>query len=516
MGGRCPMRCRWRWMAAIWVGALLIDAFTVGRSAWHCRSAFAEDTAAAKMHVREEWQVISLGDDRVGYARQTQHRFRESSVDIVTNRVETHMKFKRFGQELKITTILHTKERLNGELLEFQFEMQNPPASSVNSSGVVEGSFLRYEMNVAGRNVEKRIPWGKDMKSPTYQDRAIEYLKLQPGKSTSFETFLPELGRSAQIRITVNGPAKTKTFDGSQRDLLSANLSNSLLPGMTTKLYLDAGLHVVKSETPYLGSQMIAHAVPAEEALKEITGKELDIVVNTLIPVKPIRHAHQTSKVVYRIRIPGEVAKDYFSTGDTQQVEAIDRETVKVTVSKAVIPTSQRIVSPGEDYLRATSYLQTGDFRVQQHARQAAAVETNPWRVACAMEEYVHRKLTKKNFSTATASAAEVAERLEGDCTEHATLLAAMLRVKQIPSRVAVGLVYIDKMSKFGGHMWTEAYIGGKWIPLDATLGQGGIGAAHIKLADSSFAEDAPAPVTAFLPLMNVLGNIDITVLDVE
>jgi transglutaminase-like putative cysteine protease len=124
------------------------------------------------------------------------------------------------------------------------------------------------------------------------------------------------------------------------------------------------------------------------------------------------------------------------------------------------------------------------------------------------MEQYVYKELKKKNFSTALASAAEVAKSLEGDCTEHACLLAAMLRVEKIPSRVAVGLVYAERFGAFGGHMWTEAWLDGKWVPLDATLGKGGIGAGHIKLADSSFADEGPSPVTSFVPLMNMLSNV--------
>ena len=62
--------------------------------------------------------------------------------------------------------------------------------------------------------------------------------------------------------------------------------------------------------------------------------------------------------------------------------------------------------------------------------------------------------------------------------------------------------------------MWTEALLGDQWVPLDATLGLGGIGAAHIKLAESCFADNGPSPMTAFLPLLRVLGRIELTVVD--
>ena len=130
------------------------------------------------------------------------------------------------------------------------------------------------------------------------------------------------------------------------------------------------------------------------------------------------------------------------------------------------------------------------------------------------MEKYVNQKLQNKDFSTALASAGEVARSLQGDCTEHAVLLAAMLRARHIPSRIAVGLVYIEPLAAFGTHMWTEVLLGDRWVPLDATLGLGGIGADRIKLADSSFADNGPSPMTTFLPLLHVLGRIELTVVE--
>jgi transglutaminase/protease-like cytokinesis protein 3 len=115
------------------------------------------------------------------------------------------------------------------------------------------------------------------------------------------------------------------------------------------------------------------------------------------------------------------------------------------------------------------------------------------------------------------ASAAEVAKDLSGDCTEHAVLLAAMCRARGIPARVAVGLVYVPEPSSFGGHMWTEVFVRGKWIPLDATLGKGGIAADHIKFADSSFSDDGDStPLTAFLPMVSVLSKLKIEVREVK
>jgi hypothetical protein len=119
-----------------------------------------------------------------------------------------------------------------------------------------------------------------------------------------------------------------------------------------------------------------------------------------------------------------------------------------------------------------------------------------------------------KNFTQAFATAAEVAQSKEGDCTEHAVLLAALARARDIPARGAMGLVYYPSGSGFAYHMWTEVWINDRWIPLDATLGRGGIGAAHFKLADSNLA--GASAYSAMLPVIRVFGRLELEVVAAE
>ena len=133
-----------------------------------------------------------------------------------------------------------------------------------------------------------------------------------------------------------------------------------------------------------------------------------------------------------------------------------------------------------------------------------------------ALERWVRDNVKDKNFSTLMASAAEVAEKLSGDCTEHACLLAAMLRSRGVPSRVVVGLMYVPRDSAFGGHMWTEAFLNGVWVPLDGVLGKGRVGADHIKFLDAGLDDDEGDGFAAFVPVVSALGKMRIEVLEVE
>ena len=77
-----------------------------------------------------------------------------------------------------------------------------------------------------------------------------------------------------------------------------------------------------------------------------------------------------------------------------------------------------------------------------------------------------------------------------------------------------MGLVYYPPENGFAYHMWNEVWIQDRWVPLDATLGLGGIGAAHLKLADSNL--KGATAYSAFLPVLQVLGRIHLEIEEVQ
>ncbi|MGE3803990.1 MAG: transglutaminase family protein, partial [Gemmataceae bacterium] len=124
--------------------------------------------------------------------------------------------------------------------------------------------------------------------------------------------------------------------------------------------------------------------------------------------------------------------------------------------------------------------------------------------------------MKNKNFTEAFATADHVAKSLEGDCTEHAMLTAAMCRAAGVPSRTAIGLVYVDAAAgpTMGFHMWTEVWVDGQWLPIDATLGRGYVGASHLKISDHSWHEIQS--LTPLLPVVRVVGKVSISVAGVN
>ncbi|TWU18937.1 Transglutaminase-like superfamily protein [Allorhodopirellula heiligendammensis] len=109
---------------------------------------------------------------------------------------------------------------------------------------------------------------------------------------------------------------------------------------------------------------------------------------------------------------------------------------------------------------------------------------------AVELNRTVHSLLSFVPLSTGVRSASDIAQTGLADSTEHAILLAAMLRANYIPARLAVGLRYLpeaadesvspDSLSSadptptypFVYHAWVTAKVEDGWIALDPTTGQ--------------------------------------------
>jgi transglutaminase-like putative cysteine protease len=121
---------------------------------------------------------------------------------------------------------------------------------------------------------------------------------------------------------------------------------------------------------------------------------------------------------------------------------------------------------------RAASFLVDYDDPEVHRVREEAARELGPRPSMSDLARFVHRFIVTKDLLRAYDPASVVARRREGDCTEHAVLLAALGRAFGFPTRVVHGVVIIDGPARIvaGGHAWVEWSDGSEWIEADAAL----------------------------------------------
>ena len=100
------------------------------------------------------------------------------------------------------------------------------------------------------------------------------------------------------------------------------------------------------------------------------------------------------------------------------------------------------------------------------------------------LTNWVYNYLTKKPV-VSLSSALEILEAKQGDCSEHTTLFTTLSRSMGIPTKIHIGLVYLQ--GRFLYHAWPVVYLDGNWIAVDPTLGQTVADATHITLLEGDF-----------------------------
>lgn len=108
---------------------------------------------------------------------------------------------------------------------------------------------------------------------------------------------------------------------------------------------------------------------------------------------------------------------------------------------------------------------------------------------------YVYEHIGNKSYSRGFDLASQVAESGEGDCTEHAVLLAALARSNGYFARVIIGVLLLDDTTKTlaFGHAWTEIHDGSAWQIEDATMPAADAGLGNVRyLPISVLADEGP------------------------
>jgi hypothetical protein len=462
----------------------------------------------------DSWDVCRLQGKKIGYAHRLVRRGLESGREVVRTDQLLHLSLRR-GHDANQQEISETAvETPDGRLIRFEFRMDMGD-KPLGESGELRGD--RLEIRVPG-SPPATLAWKPGDGGPAAAEESLSRRPMQPGERRTLRVLDPAVNLMTEVEMTARDFESTPMPSGI-RQLLRVEKVTRLPGGQKLPeetIWCDRTGEVLKTVVPGTGLEL--YRASKAEALETAGAGELDLLATARVTIDPpLSHPHQTRQVRYRIHLKNADPAALFTTGPTQAVRSIDPHTAEVTVY-AIRPgrlDGNRKALPDPPTAadrRPNRLIQSDDPLVVKLAERAVGPEKDPWATAVALERFVRGYVTKKDFSQVFASAAEVARSREGDCTEHAVLLAALARARGIPARVAIGLVYLEGSKAFFYHMWTEVYIDGRWIPIDGTLGRGGIGAAHLKLAQSNL--DGASALAAFLPVAQVFGQMQIEVLD--
>lgn len=486
--------------------------------------------AAPDKVLYESWQVAYLDGHKIGHGHLLSVRTQnKEGKQVIRTTHDLELVMKRYGSVMPIRQEQSCEETPDGKVLSLESTFTIGTNKQGPFRGVVNGNQLSFTSPDSPR--PRLLDFPDDVVGFYFQETYFTRHELKPGDTFSLRSFELQIESSHPYHGTVKQAEQTdrlvlkKQGDSAQIVREPARLTRvdlqgkAMVKGIEVPLpdkttWLDDERMPVREVFQMEGLGTITlYRTTKDAALKEKVDPELlpDLELKVSIPLaRPIENPYDTREAVYLVTTKEPLDKA-FASDNRQTIRDVKEKSFQLIVKADREPGRNHGVTPGKEYLESNAFVGSDDERVVALTKEAVGDEKDAWAKACKIEKWVHNRM-RVATDVGFPNAAQIARDLTGDCRQHALLLAAMCRAAGVPSRTAVGLVYVQSDGKptFGFHMWAEVWVGGKWVALDAIFGKGGIGATHLKMADHSWADTVT--LAPLLPIAPTLGKLRIEV----
>ena len=470
----------------------------------------------------ETWDVATCRGLKVGYTHTVVREYERDKKKMIYGTKKLVMQVARFGQSVEIWAENSTIETLEGKVIVTRTRQVNGKDSVQSIVGTATEKGLSVKIEGVLNHAET-IPWPEGVLGIGKEATLLKDKKPKVGETVEYLNYEARINRVVKMKITAQAPEEVALAEGQKaKSYLKFKLEmepsgDFTLPPAT--LFADPETFEplrIDSQMPTLGGKMTVLRTTKEVALREPT-QRIDIAEVLMIKLdRAVPGIHTKSSVIYRIRFDGDTPLEkIFAADDRQKIQDADQkgQTFDLAVSAVREPIQPKVPPEkiGKEYLSNSYFIDWDNDLVKKHA--AAAIRNlgagaSDWKKAQAIETWVNANMKATEFSQAMAPCFSVAKSLSGDCTEYSMLATGMARALGIPSRTALGVVYVPakpgNKPTLAYHMWFEVWIDGQWLSLDSTLGFGSIGPGHIKITDAHW--DGERGVTPLLPVFNVLS----------
>lgn len=491
--------------------------------AWASRGTPPSPAAAAPAEgkaTQVDWYRLALDGRSCGHMRRESTARPDGGRRTVE---ETEMVVARDGVEARIGVRLETVESSTGTLLEASRRFEGDWSSETRwifARDRVEE--IRIESGARVRR-ELELPRDREFLAPSAAQSFFAARRAAGADTVRWTTVSFEQGfEIVEVRATRLGEAAVR-WDGRAVTVSRWRMESSGNP-LSIEEWWSRDDRLVESRVSTGIGVLVARLATAADAAAwrdRAQGGLPDVIAASVVPLAgrlPVRGDIElevsTRDLEELPRVPDTAGQRFERiAGDAEGGRAMGR----LILRRGGTPFEcENGPTPGPEHLAAGPLIEIDDDLVRTLALKESGVDPGaaPAVRAEGLRRFVRRWIRRKDLATALAGAAEVARSRSGDCTEHATLLAAMLRVHDIPARIAVGLVHADRFAGrrnvFAWHAWVQGWIDGRWVDLDATAA-GAENGVRIAMAFSGLAGGVFDPV--WIEVLPMMGAIELEVI---
>jgi hypothetical protein len=376
-----------------------------------------------------------------------------------------------------MSSVVTSKETLAGVAQEFHSDSKMASAPTV-VDGKGDGKTFSVVMQTGDYHEQKQVVFPADTWLAWGEERLARSKGLAAGTTYNFLSYDPsdDPFQAMPTKVTIGNREKV-TIKGNSLDAVRVvtHVSGANgVGGMDMITWVDDHFRTVRASVPMGGLTMEMDLADKADALGDFLPK--DIFAASLIPLAQPLPADAATVTLHLSRTDKEKLPPP-PESLSEHAEVLPDGSVRMTLNHTGAMSGAVPLAEVKPYLARNAFLDTSDKTLQKLAVEGAGDATNPLAVAHNLRKFVADYITKKDLSVGFATAAETAQSHEGDCTEHAVLLAALGRIRGIPTRVVAGLVYLPtyegQQNILGFHMWTQFYLNNQWVDFDSAVTDG-------------------------------------------
>lgn len=439
-------------------GAALLGALL----ALQCAALSAQEPAG------EQVSLLLIGGKRAGTARQTVRALPDGAY---LTEINLFMAVRRLGQTFTIVQRFTWCEDELWRSVESETELNGQRESL---SARLEGGEVQVVQERQGRRSEARIAAAGDLLGPRGLSERVARAIAGSERELTVLRFQPATAALETMHLSLLGPGELRDSLGGLHRGFLVEEESSAFPGIVSRTIYDE-----RGEQLYSAAEAglkMEQARIEEEASGSGGELELFDMASLVLPVRwpaggppPLGRLKAVSLRFTGAALPElerAVEAALADLGGSGYRLVPDGEGLTVMIEGGQPPPywtpSQPGAPPTAEYTGDGFYLDLADPRLGELLARC------PSRGLGCMEASVGSFIRDKSPRYGFSSVAEILDTRAGDCTEHALLLAALLRRAGLASRLAYGFLLTE--SGFIGHAWTEAYAGERWVWLDPSF----------------------------------------------
>lgn len=416
--------------------------------------------AASKLNLDE----LLAAPTEITYRRAEQLVFRSGRVS--------------FQRRMELSSV----ERPDGSLQQFRSDVSTGPIP-MRVQGATGKGKLNVVSVVAGEQNRQQIDWPDKTRGLFALEQTLRRDQIEKGETRRLEMLLPTVDSIGVIELRCNGEASVAMLDGKYRLLREIDVMTfrdaQLIDSMV--VWVDDQGAIEKSLRPDLRLESFR----TDETTARSMFKSAENLSIRLSAKGSLRDP-EPARVGFRVGGLGSEQADSDGDQATSIVPAVANQSVRRAdgVVDVLVEKEPADGEPGEGegYQRDRREVADADLAASKSidfgnaavSRMASSVGELPVdELASELTRLVHNRLSLAPQGT-LRPASQIVRAGSGGSIDHAIVLVSLLRAREIPSRVVLGLVRSenDDSPKQGSvsmklSAWAIALVDGQWVAID-------------------------------------------------